>query len=317
MKIIGTLGLLILLLFPCNEASAQPRRTLLDAGASGKVEAVPQGRGEALRLVRGNRTLWEARDQRFAAFRNGAAIPLGNGGQAIGITGWTGGAYCCWTLHLFRRTPQGVAHVASLPLGKREPDVIRLAVPGGPAVQVADAAFDFWEAPASLATDLHPTVPFRWTGQALEPDVAAMRRPIAAALGTACIEMAAPADMPPPERRVATYPDTEAAIADLGGREWSRGPGATGPHPGVEAARLATCLIYSGQAAEARRLLRTVWPEGVPGLAETERQITARLACSPFVAAVRAANPNGAPYVGGRCTPNSPAQTALYALNWR
>ena len=68
---------------------------------------------------------------------------------------------------------------------------------------------------------------------------------------------------------------------------------------------------------EARRLLRTVWPEGVPGLAETERQITARLACSPFIGAVRAANPPGAPYLGGRCAPNSPAHTALYALNWR
>ncbi len=317
MKTLTSFFFLIFLLFHGHEATAQPRRTLLDAGGAGRVVAEPQGNGEALRLRRGSRTLWEARDQRFAAFRDGAAIPLGNGGEAIGITGWTGGAYCCWTLHLFRRTAQGLAHVASLPLGKREPDVIRLSPPGGPAIQLADAAFDFWEAPASLATDLHPTIPFRWTGRALEPDVAAMRRPAAAALRTACVDMAAPEGMPSPEQRVATFADSEAAIAALRGRDWSRGAGTPAPHPGVEAARLAACLIYSGQAVEARRLLRAAWPEGVPGLAETERQIAARLACSPFVAAVRAANPPGAPYVGGRCSRAGPDQTAVFALNWR
>jgi hypothetical protein len=61
-------------------------------------------------------------------------------------------------------------------------------------------------------------------------------------------------------------------------------------HPGVEAARLAACLVYAGHAAEAQGLLRAAWPEGAPGLAETERQLAARIACSPFVAAVRAVN---------------------------
>ena len=312
---IASFFLLILLFFPGHEASAQPRRTLLDAGAAGRVVAVPRAEGdEALRLVRGGQTLWSARAQRFEAFRDGAPIPIGGGQSAIGITGWTGGAYCCWTLHLFRRGDGGLAHIASLPLGKREPEVVRLTPPGGPAVLLVDAAFDFWDAPMSRAADLHPTIPFRWNGRALVPDLAAMRRPVAAALGAACVEMAAPEDMPPPEARQRHYPDLEAAITALRAADWS---GRAEPHPGVEAARLAACLVYAGHAGEARRLLREAWPAGVRGLAETEAQLAARLACSPFAAAVRAVNGAGAPFMGARCEPNGAAQTGVFGLGWR
>ncbi len=312
---IFTAILLILWFLSPHDVAAQPRRTLLDAGSAGRVAAVPQGMGEALRLTRNGQVVWQARAQRFAPFRDGAAIPIGDGATAIGITGWTGGAYCCWTLHLFRRGPAGLVHLASLPLGKREPDIIRLAPPGGPAIQVADAGFDFWEAPVSLATDLHPTVPFRWTGRALEPDIAAMRRPVSAALGTACVDMAASEDHPAPEQRVTTYADLDAAVAALRARDWTVGGG--GRHPGVEAARLAACLVFSGHAAEAQRLLRDAWPAGSPGLVETERQLAARLACSPFIGAVRAANAPRAPYLTGRCVPNGADQTAVFGLNWR
>jgi hypothetical protein len=306
---------LFLQFFLVQEASAQPRRTLLDEGAAGRVVAAPQGQGEALRLRREGRTVWQARDQRFTLFRDGAPVPIGDGQAAIGITGWSGGAYCCWTLHLFRRGPSGLDHIASLPLGKREPDVLRLAPPGAAGIRLADAAFDFWEAPASLASDLHPTIPFRWNGRALEPDLAAMRRPVAEALGTACADMAAPDDLPPPEERIARYPDLDAAIAALRARDWRRP--ADQPHPGVEAARLAACLIYAGHAGEAARLLREAWPADIRGRAETERQLAARLACSPFAAAVRAVNAPRAPFTTGRCQRNGPDQTAVFALGWR
>lgn len=311
-----TLMVLILQFVSATEASAQPRRTLLDEGAGGRLIAAPQGQGEALRLRREGRTIWQARDQRFEPFRDGAPVPLGANETAIGITGWSGGAYCCWTLHLFRRGSGGLAHIASLPLGKREPDIIRLTPPGSTGIRLADAAFDFWEAPSSLATDLHPTIPFRWTGRALEPDLAAMRRPVAEALGTACADMAAPEGLRPPELRITLYPDVDSAIATLRARGWGR-PNDDGPHAGVEAARLAACLIYSGHATQARRLLREAWPAGVPGLAETERQLTARLACSPFAAAVRAVNAPRAPFTTGRCNHHSPDQTAVFALDWR
>lgn len=309
--------ILFFIVFMGHGAHAQPRRTLHDGGAAGRLVVVPQpGGGEILRLRHGDRTIWQARAQRFEHFQAGAAIPIAQHEAAFGITGWTGGAYCCWTLHLFRRGPEGLARIASLPLGKREPDILRLNPPGSPAIRIVDAAFDFWDAPASLATDLHPTLPLRWTGRALEPDLAAMRRPVSEALGTACAEMAAPEDMPPPEQRIATYPDIEAAIAALRARDWNA-TGADRPHPGVEAARLAACLIFSGHAGEARALLRAAWPAGTPGLAETERQLAARLACSPFAAAVRAVNPAGAPFTGGRCNPRGPDQTAVFALDWR
>ena len=311
------LSLIVLFLWFISplEAQAQPRRTLLDAGAAGRVTAAPHGMGEALRLTRGGQTVWQARAQRFEPFRDGAAIPMRQGASAIGITGWTGGAYCCWTLHLFRQGPGGLSHIASLPLGKREPAVIRLSPPGGPAIQLADAGFDFWEAPVSLSADLHPTIPFRWTGRVLEPDPMAMRRPVTAALGTACVEMAAPEDMPPPEQGVTPYASLDAAIAALRGRDWTARQ--DGNHPGVEAARLAACLVVTGHAAEARRLLREAWPAEAPGLPETERQLAARFACSPFIAAVRAANAPGAPYLDGRCAPRSPDQTAVFALGCR
>lgn len=309
--------ILILQFVSPGEAFAQPRRTLHEAGPAGRIAAVPQPRGgEALRLIRDGRTIWQARAQRFEPFREGAPVPIAADATAIGMTGWTGGAYCCWTLHLFRAGPGGLAHVASLPLGKREPDIIRLHPPGSAVIRLADAAFDFWEAPASLAADLHPTIPFRWTGRALEPDPAAMRRPVAEALGTACADMAAPEGMLPPELRITTYPDVASAIATLRARGWDP-PSDGGPHAGVEAARLAACLIYSGHAGEARRLLREAWPAGVPGLRETERQLAARLACSPFAAAVRAVNPPRAPFTTARCNENGPEQTAVFTLNWR
>ena len=310
--------ILILQFILSSEAFAQPRRTLLDAGPAGRVAAIPQqARGdEVLRLIRNGQTVWQARARRFEPFRDGTPIPIGANATAIGITGWTGGAYCCWTLHLFRQGPNGLDRIASLPLGKREPDIIRLNPPGSTAIRLADAEFDFWDVPASLAADLHPTIPFRWTGRRLEPDLAAMRRPVAEALGTACTEMAAPDDMPAPERRITTYPGLTAAIAALRARDW-RIPRDRSPHAGVEAARLAACLIYSGHATEAQRLLREAWPAGVRGLAETERQIAARLACSPFAAAVRAVNPPGAPFTTARCNRDGPDQTAIFALNWR
>ena len=312
-RILSSILLCLWLISP-QEATAQPRRTLLDAGAAGRVAAVPQGMGEELRLTRNGQTLWKTRTQRFTPFRDGAPVPIGGDATAVGIIGWTGGAYCCWTLHLFHQGAAGLAHIASLPLGKRDPDEVRLAPPGGSAIQLADAGFDFWDAPVGRAADLHPTIPFRWTGRALEPDIAAMRRPVSAALGTACIEMAAPEGFPPPEQRITTYADPDAAIAALRAQDW-RSP--TGRHPGLEAARLAACLIYAGHAAEAQRLLRTAWPDGVPGLPETERQIAARIACSPFAAAVRAANAPGAPLLGGRCQPQGPDQVAVYGLGWR
>ncbi|MBR0679071.1 hypothetical protein GXW74_01105 [Roseomonas eburnea] len=309
---------LFLGLFSLIEASAQPRRTLIDAGAAGRVLVVPQAMdGEVLRLSRRGRTPWQARAQRFETFRDGAPVPIGENETALGVTGWTGGAYCCWTLHLFRQGAQGLAHVASLPFGKREPEEVRLSPPGGPAILLSDAVFDFWEAPVSLAADLSPTVPFRWTGRALEPDTAAMRRPVTAALGTACTDMAAPEDQPPPEQRFATYPDSAAAITALRAADWAARPGGRARHPGVEAARIAVCLIYAGHADEARRLLRAVWPEGAAGLPETERQIAGRLACSPFRDAVRAVNATGAPFLGARCRRNGPDQTAVFALGWR
>ena len=107
-----------------------------------------------------------------------------------------------------------------------------------------------------------------------------------------------------------------AAIAALRARDWAAPPG-DAPHPGVEAARLAACLIHSGHAAEARRLLRAAWPAGARGRAETERQLAARLACSPFAAAIRAVNPPGAPFSTARCQRNGPDQTAVHALHWR
>ena len=301
--------LLALWLVPAAETAAQPLRSLASEGPS-RLLVRPEGRGERLVLARNGQRLWSARDQRFAIWREGAALRLGDGApDGIAAIGWSGGAYCCWTLHVFARTPAGLVHAGSFALGKIEPDLYQPRRPDEAFLRVPDPALDFWDFLGGRGADISPAIPLRWNGRRLVADAARMRQGAAEALsGAACDRPLDPAALaearggPVPAIRHAS---PEAAAASLRGADWSRHPPAWPLAPATEAARLAACLIYAGQAEAARGLLLAAFPE--PEAARrvaTERQLTARLACSRHVATLRAINGPGAPFLMGRCRPD-------------
>jgi hypothetical protein len=181
----------------------------------------------------------------------------------------------------------------------------------------SDAAFGFWDFAASRSTDLDPPVVLRLQGGRLAPDLAAMRRGVAEALGGACDPRWDPTALRSEGLEapsLSAYADLESAARTLQQADWSRDGRIGRRHPAAEAARLAACLIYSGEAEAAQRLLRSGWPPGQPGLRETERQLAARLACSPWAAAIRRLNGPKAPYVGSRCRPMGRDQVAVHSV---
>lgn len=257
--------------------------TLLDAGNAGQVELRRPDSGAddrpRLRLTRAGQIRWQARARGFELLDP----PLRTAGDTpalTGITGWSGGAYCCWTLHVFARTAQGLAHAGDIPLGKRSPQNLRLQAPDSTLIRIADPAHDFWDYVGSLGADIGPLVPFAWNGSRLAADGAAMR---------AGPECSAP-------------PAAEPAA-------WARfAPGQ--PHPATELARVALCRVYAGQAAAAMQVL-AAFPAGEQPLrAATERQMKARLACSTNVAVLRRIN-GQTPLIPARCRAEGPDHTAV------
>lgn len=263
-------------------------QVLLDFGASGQVEmrrpvSGPDARAQ-LRLIRGGRILWQARSSGFVVL-DPPLRPAPDTPQLMGITGWSGGAYCCWTLHVFARTARGLTHAGDIPLGKRSPENLRLQSPNSTAMRIADPAHDFWDYIGSLGADIEPLVPFAWDGRRLAADAAAMRR----AADNAC-----PA-----------VPIADAAA-------WSRfSPGR--PHPATELARAALCRIYAGQAPAAMQVLASFPADEQALRAATERQMKARLACSAHAALLRRVN-GRTPLIPATCRPDDPDQTAVATL---
>lgn len=311
--------LLVLWLVPSRETVAQPLRSLASEGSS-RLLARPHGLGERLVLARNGQAIWSTRDQRFALWRDGAALHLGPGGpEGIAVIGWSGGAYCCWTLHVFARTAAGLAHAGSFGLGKIEPSLYQPQRPGEAVLRVPDPALDFWDFLGGRGADISPAIPLRWDGRRLVADSARMRQSAAESLsGPACDRPLDPAAVAR-ARDGADTADTElryaspaAAATALRGADWSRHPPARPLAPATEAARLAACLVFTGQAQAARALLQDAFPEteAMRRIA-TERQLTARLACSRHVATLRAINGADAPFLAGRCRRDAPAMGAV------
>jgi hypothetical protein len=302
-----------LLLLPLLLLIASPVlcQVLHDAGRDGRIEQYRPQRGEddrpALRLRRQGQVVWQARSRGFEVMPALRGEP-----EIFPFSGWSGGAYCCWTLEAFIRTPRGLAHVGSIALGKREPGRIGLQRDGETVLRIADAGHDFWDYIGAPGTDIGPPVPYVLERQALVPDVAAMRQAEDAAIGPACAPLWNPAAFPdgvPETRRYASVAEAAAALRTA---DWSRFQ--TGRfYPGTEAARLALCLIYAGQAAAVPRLF-AAFPEDRAALrAATERQIAARIACSRLAPALRRLNP-GSALTQAACLPRGPDQTAVATL---
>lgn len=268
-------------------------QTLIDAGSAGLVEmrrpqSGPEDRPQ-LRLIRGGQLRWQTRARGFEIL-NPPLRPAPDTPALTGITAWTGGAYCCWTLHVFARTAQGLAHAGDIPLGKRSPETLVLQAPDSAVIRIADPAHDFWDYIGSLGADIGPPVPFAWDGRRLAADAAAMRRPAE----TAC-----------PDRS-----DVAARLRDSPDWPMFR-PGQR--HPATELARLALCLAYAGHAAAAIEALAFFPPSEAALRTATERQLKARLACSTHAALLRRINGRTA-LIPTACRADGPDHAAVATL---
>ncbi len=210
-------------------AGAQLQRT-----ASHDSEGRPS---ETLTVRRGQHVLLRLRAYQFELHYQAKAS--GAGPDAI-VTGWTGGAHCCFTIHAvwlshdFRQQIIPVMdndETGFLPDG-RGPDA-------PPKLRFGDFTFAYWR--ASFADSPAPTVIFRFdspTGR-YAPDIAAMRKPA------------------PDDTAVA------AMAKEVRGAERDLPKGDSPAAPLLWKDMLD--LIYSGNAPAAHRLFEMAWPEDRDG----------------------------------------------------
>ncbi len=192
---------------------------------------------EMLTVQRGQHVLLRLRAYRFEL--NYRAKVSGAGSDAI-VTGWTGGAHCCFTIHAlwlshdFRRQiiPVMDNDETGFLSDERGPDA-------PPKLRIGDFTFAYWR--ASFADSPAPTVIFRFdppTGR-YAPDIEAMHKPA---------------------------PDDAALAAmakDIHDAERDLPKGDSPPAPLLWKDMLD--LIYSGNAPAAHRLFEMAWPEDREG----------------------------------------------------
>ena len=178
---------------------------------------------ETVRFRRGRRYLLSLSDQRVELnYRHEGAAPN------LILTGWSGGAHCCFTLHVFSLAPP-LVHQA---IAVDDNDEVGFLAEGDapPRLRLADFAFAYWR--ASFAESPAPRLILRFdpATRRYRPDFAAMRQ---------------------------DKPD-DAALAALAAQS-----GGARPTPALWGAMLD--LIYSGNAPAARHLLDLAWPKGQRG----------------------------------------------------
>ena len=196
--------------------------------------------------------------------RNGRHDPplrpdlIGNGEPCLVIGEWTGGAHSDYILHIFeigeRFHPLAVINgMHSDPmLEDRDKD-------GVPEIVMGDGTFAYWL--TCFAYSPMPEVLLRWKDGAYRLAGDLMRKP------------------PPPETELAAW--AEGMRTGPGWNEELRIP------PPALWGRMLD-LIYSGNDAQARRLLRLAWRPALPGLEAFERDFRAQLATSPYWPEIRA-----------------------------
>ena len=192
---------------------------------------------ETLTVRRGQHVLLRLRAFRFEL--NYRAKVSGAGPDAI-VTGWTGGAHCCFVIHAFwlaHDFRQQVIPVLDNDEAGFLPDESGPDTP--PKLRVGDFTFAYWR--ASFADSPAPTVIFRFDPLAgrYAPDIAAMRKPV---------------------------PDDVAIAAmakEIRDAERDLPKGGSPPAPLLWKDMLD--LIYSGNAPAARRLFDMAWPEDREG----------------------------------------------------
>lgn len=195
-------------------------KTLVEDGVSLHWRSSFRPPTETVRFRRGRRALLTLSDQHVELnYRHAGAAPN------LILTGWSGGAHCCYTLHVFSLAPP-LVHQA---IAVDDNDEVGFLVEGDgpPRLRFGDFAFAYWH--TSFAESPAPTLVLRFdpATRVYRADFAAMRR---------------------------DKPD-EAALAARAAQ--------TGGAPALWGAMLD--LIYSGNAPAARHLLDLAWPKGQRG----------------------------------------------------
>jgi len=281
-------GLLFWLLLGVAQAAPLPEQIVADGPHQVIIRRTSEGSQALLVRRAGGTRRAVLTDQSLIAL---PLAPLG-GRPALLVRGWSGGAYCCFTLHVLRQAAAGWSVIGSFDMGKHED--ARPLREGG-LLWFADGDFDFWDDSVARATDLRTPLPYSLRNGRLTIDEAAMRRPVAEALGAACLARGGAAPGPP------SFATLEEAIAGLSAGAWGEDPRTRRSwRPEAEFARRGLCLLHAGHGDEALRLLQA-WPADRPGSEATVRQIRARLACSGSRPALRRLNGEAHPWLTGDC----------------
>lgn len=188
----------------------------------------------------------------------GAAI-TGDGTPWLAVSEWSGGAHCCFTLHLFQ-IGERFRHVQSIDLVHS--DLAHFEnLDADPALEFVtnDWTFAYWH--TDFAQSPAPRVVMKYRGDRYRIDVDLMRRP-----------PLAPEEFGRRVRELAALP------------EWGD------EHPPVRLWAEMLDLVYSGNLAQARELIERAWPQGTPGKEQFVADFEGQLRKSPFWADVQALN---------------------------
>jgi hypothetical protein len=265
-------------------------------GGAARIVLEPTGPG--VRLVAsgaGGRVVHRAEAVGFSLVEATSEIRPGPAGSPPLVAVLAEGAGgCCRSWHFFTTdASRGLVFLGQAPAAVGRPSLAALARSAETLVLIADPAFDGWAPGLGPDGDLRPPVALRLRAGRLRAEGAAMRRTVAEALGPTCeaTRPDGPAGEPPPET-------VEQAARRIRALPWS-------PTAEARLARWSLCLVYAGRAVEARRLLGLGWPAHTPGARQLEDRLGVRLACSPYVTAVREANEPGQPFLASECPARS------------
>lgn len=199
----------------------------------------------------------EAADDPNALVRMGADV-LGNGKPNLVLGHWSGGAGCCYRIEVFEIGSE-FHKITEIDL-RRSADAEFADVDGDGRLELVAEDWTFAEWHAPLSDSPAPQVILRFRDGAFHLAADVMKKPV---------------------------PRYSEFIAKVRQAQSSRGwENPLDPPTQLWATMLD--LIYSGNAAEARRFCDAAWPEDRAGKAEFWKEFRAQLAKSPFWADLKA-----------------------------
>ena len=212
-------------------------------------------------LHHGKSVLWRS-GFRFYLETQSAAGKANQGDLGTSITGdgiptlvmkeWTGGAHCCFRLHLFALGPT-LRSIQTIDVDDNEvTEFENLDADSALELTVRDMAFAYWKTSFAASPAPRVVLKFRDGQYHIAPEL--MRR------------------LPPPAEKI-----TEMAKEYFGDVSWREGT-----NPPVDLWGDMLELLYTGNAREAWALLGEAWPPGVPGKEDFRSEFTEKLKTSRY-----------------------------------